>query len=64
MSTSDYKLSQNCLNEIKLQINQRLFEAAAFGLVNDGGDAACAEIGSFIQNHSVHGTTFLSFVVV
>ena len=27
MSTSDYKLSQNCLNEIKLQINQRLFEA-------------------------------------
>ena len=39
MSTSDYKLSQNCLNEIKLQINQRLFEAGlissdVFRLVN------------------------------
>lgn len=27
MSTSEYKLSQDCLKEIKLQINQRLFDA-------------------------------------
>lgn len=32
MSTSEYKLSQDCLKEIKLQINQRLFEA---GLISN-----------------------------
>lgn len=32
MSTSEYKLSQDCLKELKLQINQRLFET---GLISN-----------------------------
>ena len=32
MSTSEYKLSQDCLKGLKLQINQRLFET---GLISN-----------------------------